>query len=87
MARGGNVDTTQRPLFEAMASAQPLPGDVAVTQRVGGGIPVIDIEIADVHTTDAIGHFHGGGDALGSASASVRLASDLSRRARPERSR
>lgn len=39
---GGDLDF-QRPLFESMASAQPLPGDVAVSQRVLAGIPVIDI--------------------------------------------
>jgi acetyl esterase/lipase len=78
---GGDVDI-QRPLFEAMAGAQPLPGDVSVTQRVLGGIPVIDIEIAAVHTADVIVYFHGGGYALGSASASVGLASELSRRAK-----
>jgi hypothetical protein len=48
---GGDVHV-QRPIFESMASAQPLPGDVAVTQRVLGGIPVIDIEISRVHTTE-----------------------------------
>ncbi len=70
------------PVFEAMAGAQPLPGDVAVTQRLLGGIPVIDVEIATVDTTDVIVYFHGGGYALGSASASVGLVSDLSRRAK-----
>jgi epsilon-lactone hydrolase len=78
---GGEVDV-QRPLFEEMAGAQPLPGDVAVTHRVLGGIPVIDIEIAAVHTSEVILYFHGGGYVLGSASASVGLASDLSRRAK-----
>ena len=78
---GGDVDV-QRPIFEAMAGAQPLPDDVAVTHRVLGGIPVIDIEISTIHTTDVIVYFHGGGYALGSASASVGLASDLSRRAK-----
>ena len=78
---GGDVDV-QRPLFEAMAGAQPLPDDVAVTHRVLGGIPVIDIEIGAVDTTDVIVYLHGGGYALGSAQASVGLASDLSRRAK-----
>jgi monoterpene epsilon-lactone hydrolase len=78
---GGDVDI-QRPVFEAMAGAQPLPSDVAVTRRLVGGIPVIDIEIAAVNTTDVILYFHGGGYALGSASASVGLASDLSRQAK-----
>ena len=78
---GGDV-SVQRPLFEAMAGAQPLPGDVAVTHRILGGVPVVDIEIAAVDTTDVIVYLHGGGYALGSATASVGLASDLSRRAR-----
>ncbi|MDT5069031.1 MAG: epsilon-lactone hydrolase, partial [Mycobacterium sp.] len=78
---GGDVDV-QRPRFESIIGAQPLPDDVTVTHRVLGGIPVIDIGIASVHTTDVIVYFHGGGYALGSASASVGLASELSRRAK-----
>lgn len=77
---GGDV-AVQRPLFESMAGAQPLPDDVAVTHRVLGGIPVVDVEIAAVGTADVILYFHGGGYALGSATASVGLASELSRRA------
>jgi acetyl esterase/lipase len=78
---GGDVDV-QRPLFEAMAGAQPLADDVAVTHRVLGGIPVIEIEIAAIHSADVIVYLHGGGYALGSAQASVGLASDLGRRAK-----
>lgn len=79
---GGDV-AVQRPLFEAMAGAQPLPDDVAVTHRVLGGIPVVDVDVASVPGSDGvIVYFHGGGYALGSASTSVGLASDLSRHAR-----
>jgi len=78
---GGDVGV-QRPLFEAMAGAQPLRDDVAVTHRVLGGIPVVEVEIAAAHPTHVVVYFHGGGYALGSASASLGLASDLSREAK-----
>ncbi len=74
--------TSNAPSSKRWQARSHCADDVAVTQRVLGGIPVIDIEIAAVHTTDVILYFHGGGYALGSASASVGLASDLSRRAK-----
>ena len=77
---GGDADV-QRPIFEAMAGAQPLPDDVAVTHRSLGGIPVVEVEIAAIQTADVIVYFHGGGYALGSALTSLGLASDLSRQA------
>ncbi len=77
---GGDADV-QRPIFEAMAGAQPLPDDVAVTHRSLGGIPVVEVEIAAIQTTDVVVYFHGGGYALGSALTSLGLASDLSRQA------
>ena len=78
----GGDPNVQRPLFEAMAGAQPVPGDVTVSQRVLGGIPVVDIVVAATHESDVILYFHGGGYVLGSASASVGLASDLGRHAK-----
>lgn len=77
---GGDAHV-QRPIFEAMAGAQPLPDDVATAAGSLGGIPVVEIEIAGIPTADTILFFHGGGYALGSASTSLGLASDLSRHA------
>ena len=75
---GGDV-AQQRLIFSAMASAQPLPGDVVVTEDTLGGVPVLDVEIADVDHSNVVVYVHGGGYALGSAAASVGLASDLIR--------
>ena len=75
---GGDV-ADQRQIFSAMASAQPLPGDVVVIEGTLGGVTVLHVEIADVEHPNVVVYVHGGGYALGSAAASVGLASDLIR--------
>jgi epsilon-lactone hydrolase len=72
----------QRPLFEKMIAAAPVPGDVVTTPGQLGGVPVIDVDIPGTTTDGVIVYFHGGFFAIGSAATSVGLAADLARKAR-----
>jgi acetyl esterase/lipase/predicted SnoaL-like aldol condensation-catalyzing enzyme len=72
----------QRPLFEKMVTAAPVPADVVTTPGQLGGVPVIRVDIPGTTTDGVILYFHGGFFAIGSAAASVGLASDLARKAR-----
>jgi epsilon-lactone hydrolase len=72
----------QRPLFEQMIAAAPVPGDVVTTPGQLGGVPVIYVDIPGTTTGGLIVYFHGGFFAIGSAATSVGLAADLARQAR-----
>jgi len=72
----------QRPLFDKMMAAAPVPADVVTTPGQLGGVPVISVDIPGTTTGGVILYFHGGFFASGSAAASVSLASDLARQAR-----
>jgi epsilon-lactone hydrolase len=72
----------QRPLFEKLVSAAPVPGDVVTAPGQLGGVPVIWVDIPGTTTGGVIVYFHGGFFAIGSATASVGLVSDLARKAR-----
>jgi epsilon-lactone hydrolase len=72
----------QRPLFEKMIAAAPVPADVVTTPGQLGGVPVVYVDIPGTTTDGVILYFHGGFFAIGSAAASVGLASDLARKAR-----
>jgi epsilon-lactone hydrolase len=72
----------QRPLFEDMIAAAPVPADVVTTPGQLGGVPVIYVDIPGTTTDGVIVYFHGGFFAIGSAAASVGLAAGLARRAR-----
>ena len=72
----------QRALFEKMVTAAPVPADVVTTPGQLGGVPVIRVDIPGTTTDGVILYFHGGFFAVGSAAASVGLASDLARKAR-----
>ena len=72
----------QRPLFEEMIAAAPVPADVVTTPGQLGGVPVICIDIPGTTTDGVIVYFHGGFFAIGSAATSVGLAAGLARRAR-----
>jgi epsilon-lactone hydrolase len=72
----------QRPLFEEMMAAAPVPGDVVTTHGRLGGVPVSYVGIPGTTTGGVIMYFHGGFFAIGSAADSVGLASDLARHAR-----
>jgi acetyl esterase/lipase len=70
----------QRPLFDKMVAAVPVPADVVTTPGQLGGVPVIHVDIPGT-TGGVILYFHGGFFAIGSAAASVGLASGLARKA------
>ena len=75
----------QRPPFDKMIAAAPVPADVVTTPGQLGGVPVIRVDIPGTTTTTTDGvivYFHGGFFAIGSAASSVGLASDLARKAR-----
>ena len=72
----------QRPLFEKMIAAAPVPADVVTTGGQLGGVSVIRVDIPGTTTGGLILYFHGGFFAIGSAAASVGLACDLARQAR-----
>ncbi len=72
----------QRPLFEKMIAAAPVPADVVTTPGQLGGVPVIYVDIPGITTGGVILYFHGGFFAIGSAASSVGLAADLARKAR-----
>ncbi len=91
MLRDGPLDLggelhEQRRLLVDMLTGIPLPGDVRTATGELGGVPVITVDI-DGLTGDATGggvvlYLHGGAYALGTAQASLGLASDVARRAR-----
>ena len=72
----------QRPLFDKMVAAAPVPADVVTTPGQLGGVPVISVDVPGTTTDGVILYFHGGFFAIGSAATSVGLASDLARQAR-----
>jgi monoterpene epsilon-lactone hydrolase len=72
----------QRPLFEKMITAAPVPADVVTTPDQLGGVPVIRVGIPGTTTDSVILYFHGGFFASGSAATSVGQAADLARQAR-----
>jgi acetyl esterase/lipase len=74
----------QRPLYEKMVAAAPVPSDVVTTSGQLGGVPVLYVSIPGTTTDGVIVYFHGGFFAIGSAATSVGLASDLARKARME---
>jgi acetyl esterase/lipase len=77
---GGNVKE-QRIIFDEMMGAIPVPADVTTSSGRVGGIPVVNIDVDGAETEHVILYFHGGAYAIGTAAASVGLASDLGRRA------
>jgi epsilon-lactone hydrolase len=76
---GGDA-LVQRAALEQMLSSQPVPDDVVTAPSALGRVPTLFVDIADTETQGVILFLHGGGYALGSAAASVALASDLVRR-------
>jgi len=77
---GGEV-AEQRIIFEEMMAAIPSPADVTTSSATLGGIPVVNVEVADADHASVIFYLHGGAYAIGTAASSVGLASDLARRA------
>jgi acetyl esterase/lipase len=77
---GGDV-TEQRRIFAGMMAAIPAAPDVTTRVQTLGGIPVVAVDVAGSDPGRVILYLHGGAYAIGSAAASVPLASDLARRA------
>jgi acetyl esterase/lipase len=77
---GGGV-TEQRVILNQLLTAHPLPDDVIVSPITLGGVSTLSIEIDGQASEGIVLYFHGGVFAMGSAQASLGLASDLARRA------
>jgi len=58
----------QRPLFNKMITAGPVPADVVTTPGQLGGVPVIRVGMPGT-TTDGVVFFHGGFFGIGPAPA------------------
>lgn len=91
MLRNGPLDLggelqEQRRLLVGMLTSIPLPDDVRTTPGELGGVPVITVDIDRVGGGGTGGgvvlYLHGGAYAMGTAQASLGLASDVARRAR-----
>jgi len=78
----GGDHLEQREIFVRMLTSRPLPGDVDLTPRTLGGVPVLEIGINDVRPEATLLWFHGGVYVLGTARTSAGLASDVARRTR-----
>jgi acetyl esterase/lipase len=76
---GGDVEE-QRAVFHDMIASTPLPEDVSAKQGELGGVPVVTVQTPGEDPSVVVLYFHGGAYALGSASDSVGLAADVSRR-------
>jgi epsilon-lactone hydrolase len=76
---GGDVNE-QRGIFAEMMAAIPIPDDVVSSPGHLGGIPVVHVNVDGANAGKVIFYLHGGAYAIGSAAASVGLASDLARR-------
>jgi acetyl esterase/lipase len=70
----------QRPVFERMLTARPLPGDVTTTPGTLGGVPVLTIEAGTTGSGTTLLWFHGGWYVLGSPRTSAGLSSEVARR-------
>src|ERR1035437_4672166 len=77
---GGDV-TEQRVILNQLLTAHPLPDDVIMSPITLGGVSTLSIEIDGQASEGIVLYFHGGVFAMGSAQASLGLASDLARRA------
>jgi epsilon-lactone hydrolase len=71
-----------RAVFEEFMLQTPLPSDVSLTDMTLGGVPVLEISVAEASADAALLYFHGGVFALGSARASAGLGCLLGRQAR-----
>jgi len=76
----GSDVNEQRRLLRELLSAQPLPGDVTVTEAVLGGVPTAEITVDGVEPRHVVLYFHGGVYVMGDASLAADLASQVGRR-------
>jgi monoterpene epsilon-lactone hydrolase len=71
---------TLRSAFEEIVRQVPVAADVRTTPRPVGGVDAIEVTIDGIDSGNTILYFHGGVYVIGSAQATVPLASELSRR-------
>jgi acetyl esterase/lipase len=72
---------TLRAAFNETMKYVPLADDVVQKPTTIGGVDVVEVTIRDAESTSVTLYFHGGVYVIGSAAASVPLASELARRA------
>jgi monoterpene epsilon-lactone hydrolase len=77
---GGDV-TEQRVILNDLLTSHSLPSDVNVQPVSLGGVAALSVQIVGHQPQGTILYFHGGVFAMGSAQASLGLASELGRRA------
>jgi acetyl esterase/lipase len=70
----------QRRLLRELASAQPLPANVAVTEAELGGVPTAEITVEGIEPRHVVLYFHGGVYVIGDAFLAAELASQVGRR-------
>ncbi|WP_405944425.1 alpha/beta hydrolase [Streptomyces sp. NBC_00932] len=77
---GGDVEKMRR-VFDEMLGGAPLPADVRTRTTELGGVPAVEVRAGAAEPTGrTVLYFHGGAYAIGSAAASVGLASEIARR-------
>jgi len=74
----------QRRLLRELASAQPLPADVTVTEGALGDIRTAEISVDGVEPRHVVLYFHGGVYVIGDAFIAAELASQIGRRTQAE---
>jgi epsilon-lactone hydrolase len=74
----------QRRLFRELASAQPLPADVTVTEAALGDVRTAEISVDGVEPRHVVLYFHGGVYVIGDAFSAADLASQVGRRTQAE---
>ena len=84
--RGGRLDLvadvqTLRAAFNETMKRVPVADDVEQSPTTIGGVDAVEVTIRDADATNVVLYFHGGVYVIGSAAASVPLASELARRA------
>jgi monoterpene epsilon-lactone hydrolase len=70
----------QRRLLREAISAQPLPGDVTVTEAALGGVPTAEITVDGIEFRHIVLYFHGGVYVMSDAFLAAGLASQVGRR-------
>ncbi|WAL67732.1 alpha/beta hydrolase [Amycolatopsis cynarae] len=78
---GGDV-ALQRPLFEELLSAHPVPPDIVVDELDLDRVPALSVTVADTPCEGTTLYFHGGAFTFGSARSSLGIVADLARRSR-----
>jgi monoterpene epsilon-lactone hydrolase len=74
----------QRRLLRELASAQPLPAEVTVTEAALGDIRTAEISVDGVEPRHVVLYFHGGVYVIGDAFIAAELASQVGRRTQAE---